>query len=160
MYAVRLHLQGIKLYLFMCLQTLLADQLLHMAPTCCPIVTWLHVLPNRYTWLPRAAGHQGLICFIHLSTDTAGWPILTRGSHVLQGTKACLGWDRQPLGGTHAPTAVVDLWLQLLQISSHVAQVGLSSISVRVTLLLLQLSSHLPSADASCFYPACSCSAA
>ena len=42
-----------------------------------------------------------------------------------QGTKACLGWDRQPLGATHAPTAVVDLWLQLLQLSSHVAQVGL-----------------------------------
>ena len=40
---------------------------------------------------------------------------------VLQGTKACLGWDREPQGGSHACTAVVDLWLQLLQRSLHLS---------------------------------------
>lgn len=40
----------------------------------------------------------------------------------LQGTKACLGWDREAQGGTHACTAVVDLWLQLLQRTLHLSQ--------------------------------------
>jgi hypothetical protein len=33
--------------------------------------------------------------------------------------KACLGWDRQPRGGVHGCTAVVDAWLKLLQRSLH-----------------------------------------
>lgn len=41
---------------------------------------------------------------------------------ALQGTKACLGWDRDPQGGSHACTAVVDMWLQLLQRSLHLSQ--------------------------------------
>lgn len=40
----------------------------------------------------------------------------------LQGTKACLGWDREAQGGSHACTAVVDLWLQLLQRTLHLSQ--------------------------------------
>lgn len=40
---------------------------------------------------------------------------------ALQGTKACLGWDREPQGGSHACTAVVDLWLQLLQLALHLS---------------------------------------
>ena len=40
----------------------------------------------------------------------------------MQGTKACLGWDREAQGGTHACTAVVDLWLQLLQRTLHLSQ--------------------------------------
>lgn len=40
---------------------------------------------------------------------------------LLQGTKACLGWDREPQGGSHACTAVVDLWLQLLQLALHLS---------------------------------------
>jgi hypothetical protein len=32
-----------------------------------------------------------------------------------QGTKACLGWEREPQGGTYACTAVTDAWLGLLQ---------------------------------------------
>ena len=39
----------------------------------------------------------------------------------VQGTKACLGWDREPQGGSHACTAVVDLWLQLLQLCLHLS---------------------------------------
>lgn len=41
---------------------------------------------------------------------------------ALQGTKACLGWDREAQGGSHACTAVVDLWLQLLQRTLHLSQ--------------------------------------
>ncbi|KAL0052511.1 hypothetical protein WJX82_003263 [Trebouxia sp. C0006] len=40
---------------------------------------------------------------------------------ALQGTKACLGWDREPQGGSHACTVVVDLWLQLLQLALHLS---------------------------------------
>ena len=40
---------------------------------------------------------------------------------ALQGTKACLGWDKEPRGGSHACTAVVDLWLQLLQRALHLS---------------------------------------
>ena len=40
---------------------------------------------------------------------------------LLQGTKACLGWDREPQGGSHACTVVVDLWLQLLQLALHLS---------------------------------------
>ena len=40
---------------------------------------------------------------------------------LVQGTKACLGWDREPQGGSHACTAVVDLWLQLLQLCLHLS---------------------------------------
>ncbi len=36
-----------------------------------------------------------------------------------QGTKACLGWERQPDAGLHACTAVVDAWLRLLQRALH-----------------------------------------
>ena len=34
---------------------------------------------------------------------------------MVQGTKACLGWEREPQGGTYACTAVTDAWLALLQ---------------------------------------------
>lgn len=37
----------------------------------------------------------------------------------LQGVKACLGWDRQPSGGVHSCTVVVDTWLKLFQRSLH-----------------------------------------
>jgi hypothetical protein len=37
----------------------------------------------------------------------------------LQGSKACLGWERAPDGGLHACTAVVDAWLRLLQRALH-----------------------------------------
>lgn len=40
--------------------------------------------------------------------------ILFIGVHK-QGTKACLGWEREPEGGTYACTAVTDTWLALLQ---------------------------------------------
>ena len=36
-----------------------------------------------------------------------------------QGVKACLGWDRQPSGGVHSCTVVVDSWLKLFQRSLH-----------------------------------------
>ena len=40
----------------------------------------------------------------------------------LQGTKACLGWDRGDApGGYHAPTHTVDAWLQLLQQAERAA---------------------------------------
>ena len=41
---------------------------------------------------------------------------------TLQGTKACLGWDRDPEHGTYACTAVTDSWLVLLQRSLHAAR--------------------------------------
>ncbi len=34
-----------------------------------------------------------------------------------QGTKACLGWEGAPEGGTYACTAVTDTWLELLQLA-------------------------------------------
>lgn len=37
----------------------------------------------------------------------------------VQGTKACLGWERAPDGSLHACTAVVDSWLRLLQRALH-----------------------------------------
>ena len=37
----------------------------------------------------------------------------------MQGVKACLGWERQPQGGVHSCTVVVDAWLKLLQRSLH-----------------------------------------
>ena len=37
----------------------------------------------------------------------------------MQGVKACLGWDRQPSGGVHSCTVVVDTWLKLFQRSLH-----------------------------------------
>ena len=40
----------------------------------------------------------------------------------LQGTKACLGWDRDPEHGTYACTAVTDSWLLLLQRALHAAR--------------------------------------
>ena len=84
------------------------------------------------------AGHQALsasyVCIQALLADHLLQSALT----CLQGTKACLGWDRQPLGGTHAPTAVVDLWLQLLQLSSHVAQVGLKAFQCMSSTMRLQ----------------------
>lgn len=51
-----------------------------------------------------------LLCFVAILTAL-----------LMQGTKACLGWDREPQGGCHACTAVVDLWLQLLQRSLHLS---------------------------------------
>ena len=39
-----------------------------------------------------------------------------------QGTKACLGWDRDPEHGTYACTAVTDSWLLLLQRALHAAR--------------------------------------
>lgn len=39
-----------------------------------------------------------------------------------QGTKACLGWDREPEQGTFACTAVTDSWLLLLQRALHAAR--------------------------------------
>lgn len=35
----------------------------------------------------------------------------------MQGTKACLGWEGPPEGGTYACTAVTDTWLELLQLA-------------------------------------------
>lgn len=43
-------------------------------------------------------------------------------SIALQGTKACLGWDRDPEHGTYACTAVTDSWLLLLQRALHAAR--------------------------------------
>lgn len=40
----------------------------------------------------------------------------------MQGTKACLGWDRDPVEGTYACTAVTDSWLLLLQRCLHAAR--------------------------------------
>lgn len=37
----------------------------------------------------------------------------------MQGTKACLGWERVPDGGLHSCTAVIDAWLRLLQRALH-----------------------------------------
>lgn len=39
-----------------------------------------------------------------------------------QGTKACLGWDREPSGATFACTTVTDSWLILLQKSLQAAK--------------------------------------
>lgn len=39
------------------------------------------------------------------------------GSVCVQGTKACLGWEGSPAGGTYASTAVTDTWLDLLQLA-------------------------------------------
>ena len=39
-----------------------------------------------------------------------------------QGTKACLGWDREPSGGCWACTAVTDAWLHLLTLAFHAAR--------------------------------------
>lgn len=41
---------------------------------------------------------------------------------MVQGTKACLGWDRDPVEGTYACTAVTDSWLLLLQRCLHAAR--------------------------------------
>ena len=43
--------------------------------------------------------------------------ILIAGLACVQGTKACLGWEGGPQGGTYACTAVVDTWLELLQLA-------------------------------------------
>jgi hypothetical protein len=40
----------------------------------------------------------------------------------VQGTKACLGWDRDPEAGTYACTAVTDTWLELLQVAFRAAR--------------------------------------
>lgn len=40
----------------------------------------------------------------------------------LQGTKACLGWDRVAAALTTGTTAVTDLWLQLLLRTIQVAR--------------------------------------
>ena len=60
----------------------------------------------------------------HLSSPLQEEDCRRANMHVvtLQGTKACLGWDREPQGGSHACTAVVDLWLQLLQRALHLSQ--------------------------------------
>ncbi|KAK9844880.1 hypothetical protein WJX74_008085 [Apatococcus lobatus] len=42
---------------------------------------------------------------------------------ALQGSKACLGWEREPAQGTYACTIVVDMWLQLLQHALHASHV-------------------------------------
>jgi hypothetical protein len=41
---------------------------------------------------------------------------------ALQGTKACLGWDREPVRGSWACTAVTDAWLRLLTLAFHAAR--------------------------------------
>ena len=55
-------------------------------------------------------------------------------SHLLawlQGTKACLGWDRgEAVGGQHANTFVVDAWLQLLQQAQQVTDVPRTQVQV------------------------------
>lgn len=43
-------------------------------------------------------------------------------SSLMQGSKACLGWDRDPEHGTYACTAVTDSWLLLLQRALHAAR--------------------------------------
>ena len=74
-------------------------------------------------------------------------------SAVLQGTKACLGWDRgEALGGFHGPTCTVDAWLQLLQHAERAAgalrpvpgMLGREAASAAVTFLALvnQLLEH------------------
>lgn len=45
--------------------------------------------------------------------------VLSLNPDPLQGSKACLGWERIPDGGLHACTAVVDAWLRLLQRALH-----------------------------------------
>lgn len=40
----------------------------------------------------------------------------------MQGSKACLGWEGGPQGGTYACTAVVDTWLELLQLTCCAAR--------------------------------------
>ena len=68
------------------------------------------------------------LCRQFLRTPLLSMPTTPGGQGVLhhlpslQGTKACLGWDRESQGGTHACTAVVDLWLQLLQRTLHLSQ--------------------------------------
>ena len=42
---------------------------------------------------------------------------------AVQGSKACLGWEREPAQGTYACTIVVDMWLQLLQHALHASHV-------------------------------------
>jgi len=44
-----------------------------------------------------------------------------------QGTKACLGWEREPEGGTYACTAVTDAWLALLALAFHAARLLLAA---------------------------------
>jgi len=44
-----------------------------------------------------------------------------------QGTNACLGWEREPEGGTYACTAVTDAWLALLALAFHAARLLLSA---------------------------------
>ena len=39
-----------------------------------------------------------------------------------QGTKPCLGWDRDPEHGTYACTVVTDSWLLLLQRALHASR--------------------------------------
>ncbi|BDA45078.1 hypothetical protein COCOBI_06-5580 [Coccomyxa sp. Obi] len=57
---------------------------------------------------------------------------------MVQGTKACLGWEREPQGGTYACTAVTDAWLALLQTAFAAArsvpkQAGTPAASRRAT---------------------------
>ena len=40
----------------------------------------------------------------------------------MQGTKACLGWEGGPQGGTYACTAVVDTWVELLRLACCAAR--------------------------------------
>ena len=50
------------------------------------------------------------MCIVNVGFHTAS---------ILQGTKACLGWDREASDGTSACTATTDLWLCLLEIAAH-----------------------------------------
>lgn len=83
-----------------------------------PLPALLHAscLPQDVGVIAAGAGYSQRIA------EQADW--LGSAKIALQGTRACLGWDRAAMGGVHACTAVVDLWLQLLQHSMHTVQVG------------------------------------
>ena len=74
----------------------------------CLQATWYVYLQE----LQSALSSMAVMTFlIHIVKSTL---LRCRCAHA-QGTKACLGWEGSPEGGTYACTAVIDTWFELLQ---------------------------------------------
>ncbi|KAL4439824.1 hypothetical protein ABPG75_002825 [Micractinium tetrahymenae] len=79
-------------------------------------------VPGSVAGAAAAAGASSLVAEaseMQALVESAEW--LVSAKTALQGTKACLGWDRVAATLTTGTTAVTDLWLQLLLATIQVA---------------------------------------